>query len=86
MLYIAQQARSADDWDLAEAAVKQMLSVDPSYAGGHYFAAIVAEHRGDFAIARTELTAAEKLWGEADLELSEMTDVRKKLAGYTISR
>ncbi|MFY9559070.1 MAG: hypothetical protein WAQ52_02440 [Terriglobales bacterium] len=80
MLYIAQQARSADDWDLAETAAKQMLLFDPTYAGGHYFVALVAEHKGDSATARTELTAAQRLWGQADPELSEMTDVRRKLA------
>jgi tetratricopeptide (TPR) repeat protein len=81
MLYIGQQARSADDWDLAETAAKQMLVFDPSYAGGHYFAAVVAEHKGDSATARRELTAAERLWGEADPELSEVLDVHKRLAG-----
>src|SRR5712692_8863269 len=81
MLYIADQARSADDWDLAERAAKQMLVFDPSYAGGHYVAAVVAEHKGDSATARTELLAAEKLWGQSDPELSEIIDVRKKLAG-----
>ena len=81
MLYIAQQARSADDWDLAETAAKQMLFFDPSYAGGHYFAAVVAEHKGDSATVRKELTAAERLWGQADPELSEIIDVHKRIAG-----
>jgi len=53
---------------------------DSSYAGGHYVAAVVAEHKGDSATARTELSAAEKLWGQADPELSEIIDVHKKLA------
>jgi tetratricopeptide (TPR) repeat protein len=81
MLYIAQQACSADDWDLAELAAKQMLVFDPNYAGGHYAAAFVAEHKGDSLIARKEFTAAERLWGEADPELTEVLDVQKKLAG-----
>jgi tetratricopeptide (TPR) repeat protein len=80
MLYIAQQARSADDWDLAEMAAKQMLVFDPSYAGGHYVAAVVAEHKGDSAAARMELTAAERHWGQADPELSEIIDLHKRLA------
>ncbi len=80
MLYIGQQARSADNWDLADTAAKQLLVFDPSYAGGHYIAAIVAEHKGDSATAWKELTAAEKLWGQADPELPEIIDVRKKLA------
>jgi tetratricopeptide (TPR) repeat protein len=81
MLYIAQQARSADDWDLAEIAAKQMLFFDPSYAGGHYVAAVVAEHKGDSATAQRELTAAVRLWGQADPELPEALEVHKKLAG-----
>src|SRR5713101_5916465 len=81
MLYIAKQACSTDDWDLAEIAAKQMLVFDPSYAGEHYVAAVVAEHKGDSATARKELTAAERLWGQADPELSEIIDVHKKLAG-----
>lgn len=80
MLYIAQEARSAGDWSLAEIVDKQMLLVDPSYAGGHYFAAIVAEHKGDSDDAQRELTTAGKLWGQADPGLSEIIDVRKKLA------
>jgi tetratricopeptide (TPR) repeat protein len=80
MLYIGQQARSAGDWDLADTAAKQLLVFDPSYAGGHYIAAIVAEHKGDSTMVRKELTAAERLWGQADPELSEIIDVRKKLA------
>ena len=81
MLYIAQQASAADDWDLAEMAAKQMLVFDPSYAGGHYVAAVVAEHKGASGTARKELTAAERHWGQADPELSEIIDVHKKLAG-----
>jgi tetratricopeptide (TPR) repeat protein len=80
MLYIAQQARSAEDWDLAETAAKQMLFFDPSYAGGHYVAALVSEHKGDSATARTELTAAERLWGQSDPDLPEMVEVHKKRA------
>jgi len=80
MLYIGQQARSAGDWDLADTAAKQLLVFDPSYAGGHYIAAIVAEHKGDSDTVQKELTAAERLWGQADPELSEIIDVRKKLA------
>src|SRR5215469_509371 len=80
MLYIAQQARAAGDWTLTETAAKQMLIFDPSYAGGHYIAAVVAEHKGDSATARNELTAAEKHWGQADPEFPEIIDVHKELA------
>ena len=80
MLYIAQEARSADDWSLAELVAKQMLLVDPSYAGGHYFAAIVAEHKGDSVNAKRELTTAGRLWGQADPDLSEIVELHGKLA------
>ena len=79
MLYIAQQARAAGDWNLTETAAKQMLIFDPSYAGGHYVAAVVAEHKGDSATARLEFTLAENHWGQADPELPEIIDVHKKL-------
>ncbi len=81
MLYIANQARSADDWDLVETAANQMIDFDPSYAGGHYVAAVLAEHRGDSATIRKELTAAERLWEQADPELPEVLDVHNRLAG-----
>jgi hypothetical protein len=61
-------------------AAKQMLVFDPSYAGGHYVSAVVAEHKGDSATVRKELTAAERHWGQADPELPEIIDVHKKLA------
>jgi tetratricopeptide (TPR) repeat protein len=80
MLYIAQQARSFEDWGLVERAGAQMLSFDPNYAGGHYIAALVAEHKGDSAVARRELTAGQALWSHADTDLPELADIHKKLA------
>ena len=80
MLYLAQQARAYADWDLVESIGKQMLIFDPEYAGGHLVAALAAEHKGDLDLARHELTSAQTLWGQADLDFAELVDVRSKLA------
>ncbi len=77
---IASAAREAGDWDLAEYAARQMLEHDPAYAGSHYALAKVAEHRGDMAVARKEFRAAEGLWGHADADLPELSEVQEKLA------
>jgi tetratricopeptide (TPR) repeat protein len=80
MLYLAQQARSYTDWDLVESIGGQMLLFDPQYAGGHLVAALAAEHKGDFDRARRELTSAQTLWAEADMDFAELVEVRSKLA------
>jgi hypothetical protein len=80
MLYLAQQARAYTDWSLVESIGGQMLLFDPQYAGGHLVAALAAEHKGDLDRARRELTSAQSLWGEADLDFAELVEVRSKLA------
>ena len=80
MLYLAQQGRSYADWDLVESIGGQMLLFDPQYAGGHLVAALAAEHKGDFDRTRRELTSAQTLWGEADMDFAELVEVRSKLA------
>ena len=80
MLYLAQQARAYADWDLVESIGGQMLLFDPQYAGGHFVAALAAEHKGDFDLARRELTSAQTLWGQADLDFAELVDARSRLA------
>jgi len=74
---IAQSARKANDWELAEFTAQQMLQQDPSYAGSHYEAALVAQHRADSATATREFAAAAKLWSAADPTLPELTQARK---------
>ena len=80
MLYLAQQARTYTDWDLVESIGREMLLFDPTYAGGHLVAALVAEHKGDFDLARRELAFAEKLWSQADPDFAELLEARSKLA------
>jgi tetratricopeptide (TPR) repeat protein len=69
---IAQQARQADDWDLAESTARKMVEHDPSYAGGYYELGLVAEHRGDTATAQKEFDAAQKRWSKADSDLPHL--------------
>jgi len=80
MLYLAEQARALGDWDLVESIGREMLLFDPTYAGGHLVAALVAEHKGDFDLARRELAFAEKLWSQADPDFAELLEARSKLA------
>jgi tetratricopeptide (TPR) repeat protein len=77
---IARVARDADDWTLAEYAARQMLEHDPSYAGSHYAVALVAAERQDAATARRELDEAIALWKQADADLPELADARRRLA------
>ncbi len=77
---IARTARETSDWELAEFTAREMIQLDPSYAGGYYALALVAEHRGDAAMARQEFATAEKLWSKADPDLPELEPVRRKLA------
>ena len=74
---IAQSARNANDWELADFTAQQMLLQDPSYAGSHYAAALAAEHRADSATAVREFAAAAKLWSAADPTLPELAQARK---------
>jgi tetratricopeptide (TPR) repeat protein len=71
--YIARVAREAGDWTLAEAAARQLINHDPSYAGGPLALALVDMHQGNASSAKQEFRTAQKLWSKADtpLELSE---------------
>jgi protein-disulfide isomerase len=77
---IAQRARDTQEWALAEFTARQMIRLDPSYAGGYYALALVAEQRGDAALAAQQFEIAGKLWSEADDDLAELQVVRQKLA------
>jgi tetratricopeptide (TPR) repeat protein len=63
---IARAAREAGDWNLAAWAAHQMFEHDPNYAGTHAALALVAEHHGDTATARTERALVAKYWKNAD--------------------
>lgn len=66
---IAQIARKAGDWDLAESTAREMIQHDPTYGGGHLALALACQHRGDTAEARNEFVAVQKLWNQADPEV-----------------
>ena len=68
---IARAARDVGDWELAAWAGRQMVEHDPNYAGSHYALALVAEHKGDAAAARSERALVSKFWKNADPDLSE---------------
>jgi tetratricopeptide (TPR) repeat protein len=63
---IARAAREVGDWDFAAWAARQMLEHDANYAGSHLALALVAEHAGDTATARSERALADKYWKDAD--------------------
>ena len=72
-------AREAGNWELAEYTAKQMESHDASYPGTLYALALVAEHKGDVAAARNQMTKAVQLWNKADSDLPELRYARGKL-------
>jgi hypothetical protein len=57
-----------------------MLEHDAAYAGSHLALALVAEHRGDLALASQERAEAERLWRDADPDLPELAAVRRLAA------
>ena len=77
---VASRARETEEWALAEFTAREIIQQDPSYAGGYYALGLVAEHRGDSAMAVQQFSVAEKLWSEADKDLPELGIVRRKLA------
>ena len=77
---IAKTAREVNDWELAEYVATQMLEHDANYAGTHRALALVAEHKGDNAKALEEYRTAEKLWGDADANLFELSQIKTKIA------
>jgi len=77
---ISRVAREAGDWELASYAAQQMMEHDPNYAGSHYAMALVLEHKGERGAALEKFAAAEKLWRQADSDLPELLDTRKKMS------
>ncbi|HVH69991.1 MAG TPA: DsbA family protein, partial [Candidatus Dormibacteraeota bacterium] len=77
---IARHARDTQEWALAELTARQMIQQEPSYAGGYYALGLAAEKEGDLALASQQFGVAERLWSEADKDLPELQDVRRKLA------
>ena len=76
---IATAARDTGDWEFAGEVAKQMIAHDEAYAGSHYATGLVAEHNGDRASAQRAFTTAVRLWGQADADLPQLLDVKKRL-------
>lgn len=51
----------------------------PYYAGTHYALGLLAEQRGDKSAARTAYAEAATRWRDADRDLPEVVDLRKRL-------
>jgi len=79
---IAQVAREAGDWELAEYTAKQMLEHDPAYGGSHYALALVDEHRRQNSAAEKGFARAEEQWRNADAELPELAYARAKMTAF----
>lgn len=77
---IARTAREIKDWDLAASATAQLQEHDANYAGSHFALALLAEQKGDKATALAEFRLAEKLWGDADKDLPEVSQIKERLA------
>jgi tetratricopeptide (TPR) repeat protein len=75
---LGQVARSLGDWELAELVGRQMLAHDQNYAGAHYAIALVAEQKGDRAVATQAYALAAKLWADADPDFEEAISARGK--------
>ena len=77
---MAKVARDLGDWELAAYVTAQMLEHDAKYAGTHYALALLADQRGEKAKGMEEYALAEKLWGEADLDMPELRQIKTRLA------
>jgi tetratricopeptide (TPR) repeat protein len=75
---IARVARESGDWELAEYTANQMVEHDSSYGGTHYARALAAQHKGDSALAAKEFALAAKYWRDADPDLPELIDSRRR--------
>ena len=68
---IARMAREAGDWELVDYTARKMIKHDPSYAGGYFASAWVAQHQGNASAAGQAFARANKLWSKADAEDQE---------------
>ena len=80
---VARAARATGDWSLASEVADQMRLHDASYAGTYYALALAAEQRGDGTAARTAYAEAVQRWREADVNLPELTQARRRLTALS---
>jgi hypothetical protein len=73
-------ARDVGDWQLASELAAAMRQHDPIYGGTHYALARAAEARGDRAAAAAAYAGAVHAWKDADADLPDLADARRRLA------
>ena len=73
---MARTARDAGEWELAGFLADQMIEHDAAYGGSHLARALVAEHRGDRALASAARAEAARYWADADPDLPELKVVK----------
>jgi tetratricopeptide (TPR) repeat protein len=78
--FLCNTARRENDWGLAGQLARAMYERAPDYAGAHYALAIIAQHNNDTEGTEREMSAAAKLWAEADPDLPELADVHQVLS------
>lgn len=83
---VARAAREVNDWTLAAEMSEHLREHDPEYAGTHYALGLVAERRGDIAIARAEYAEAIRRWQDADADFSDLTDTHRRRAAVEAVR
>jgi Tfp pilus assembly protein PilF len=76
----ARSVRETSDWTLAGELADQMLEHDSGYAGTHFALALAAEQRGDRAAASRAYQRAIVLWRDADRDLPELSESRRRLS------
>ena len=79
-------ARDVGDWPLAGELAGEMRQHDPLYAGTHYAIARAAEARGESAAAAVAYAEAVSGWKDADADLPELSDARRRLAALKQAR
>jgi hypothetical protein len=76
-------AREHAAWDVAEELARAMLEQDPDYAGSHFAAALVAQHRNEAGM-ENEFATTLDLWVHADPNLPEINYVRRHWHARTL--
>jgi Tfp pilus assembly protein PilF len=77
---VARLAREVGDWELAEYTAGQMIDHDRAYAGSQLALALVADHKGERAVAAQARAAAAGYWRDADTDLPELAAIRSRTA------
>jgi tetratricopeptide (TPR) repeat protein len=83
---LGKAARDAGDAGLASELADQMRQHDAGYGGTHYALARAAEARGDRAAALSAYAEAVRLWADADRDLPDAVDARRRLEGLRAAR